>query len=91
MFRHCRKPSGFFSATHLKGNRVCFCMDTTFISVRDALRTMRPLKEEVQELRQELAVIKRILSEGKLTPWAKKELAQARKQPRSSYVSLDDI
>lgn len=66
-------------------------MDTTFISLRDVSKGMRPLKEEVQELRKEITVIKHILSEGKLTPWAKRELAKARKEPRSSYVSLDEL
>ncbi len=65
-------------------------MDATFISQNDSPKSMRLLKEDVQKLQQDVAVIKRILSEGKLTPWAKKELANARKQPRSSYVSLDD-
>ncbi len=66
-------------------------MDTTFISENVVPRSMRPLKEEVQKLQHDVAVIKHILSEGKLTPWAKKELAKARKEPRSSYVSLDDV
>jgi hypothetical protein len=66
-------------------------MDTTFISHLNVPKGMRPLKEEVQELRKEITVIKHILSEGKLSPWAKRELAKARKQPRSSHVSLDDV
>jgi hypothetical protein len=65
-------------------------MDANFISMNDSSKSMRPLKEDVQRLQHDVAVIKHILSEGKLTPWAKKELAKARKAPRSSYVSLDD-
>ena len=66
-------------------------MDTTFISARQSPKDMRPLKKDVLALQRDVEVIKHILSEGKLTPWATKELAKARKQQRSSYVSHDDV
>ena len=50
------------------------------------------IREDILKLKQDLNVIKHILSEeGKLTPWAKRELAKARAEPISSYVDLDDI
>ncbi len=47
---------------------------------------------DLEQLKQDIAVIKHILSEeGKLTGWAKKELAKTRAEPVSTYTNLDDI
>ena len=50
------------------------------------------LHQDILTLQRDISVIKHILSEeGKLTAWAKQQLAKARTEPASSYVDLDDI
>ncbi|MAF35115.1 hypothetical protein CMO91_04690 [Candidatus Woesearchaeota archaeon] len=50
------------------------------------------LEKDVQDLKQDMAVIKHILSEeGKLKPSAKKALKEARATPDAEYVSQDEL
>jgi len=50
------------------------------------------IDKDLEQLKRDVAVIKHILSEeGKLTPWAKEQLAKARVDPESQYTDLDDI
>lgn len=47
---------------------------------------------DLEQLKNDVSIIKHILSEeGKLTPWAQKELAKARSEPAASYTDLDDL
>lgn len=47
------------------------------------------MHEDIESLKNDLAVIKHILSqEGKLTDEAKKRLAKARATPDSEYIEL---
>ena len=48
------------------------------------------MNENLLKLARDIELIKNILlSEGQLTPWAKKELAKARQLPDSEYITLD--
>ncbi|MEK6924671.1 MAG: hypothetical protein AABW71_00350 [Nanoarchaeota archaeon] len=50
------------------------------------------LHDDILSLKRDIALIKYMLmSEGKLTEWAKKELAKARKDPESSYTDLENL
>jgi len=50
------------------------------------------LHRDLMDLKREVALIKNILvSEGELAPWAKKELAAARKQKLGTYTRLSAI
>ncbi|MDO8661088.1 MAG: hypothetical protein Q7K43_04310 [Candidatus Woesearchaeota archaeon] len=50
------------------------------------------MHQDIELMRKDLAVIRHILSEeGKLSDWAKEELAKARKEPESSYTDLNAI
>jgi hypothetical protein len=50
------------------------------------------LHKDILSLKRDIAVIKHILmSEGKLTDFAKKELAKARSDPESSYTDLEEL
>ncbi len=50
------------------------------------------LHKEILSLKRDIALIKYMLmSEGKLTDWAEKELAKARREPESSYTDLDEL
>ena len=48
--------------------------------------------KDMRKLMEDVALIKNILmSEGELTPWAKKELKRARAEPESSYTSHEEL
>jgi hypothetical protein len=50
------------------------------------------LHRDILSLKRDIALIKHMLmSEGKLTEWAKKELAKARKEEESSYTNLENL
>ena len=50
------------------------------------------LHKDILSLKRDIALIKYMLmSEGKLTEWAKKELAKARDEPESSYTDLEEL
>lgn len=58
--------------------------------------TLEKLNEEIKLLRKELEKMKENINnlnggEVELTDWAKKELEEARKRPRSEYVSLENV
>ncbi len=54
--------------------------------------TIKHMHQDIELMRQDLAVIKYILSEeGQLTDWAKEQLVKARSEQASSYTDLDDI
>ena len=56
------------------------------------LQTTNVKTEDLAQLKQDIALIKNILfSEGELTDWAKKELAEARATPDSEYISMNEI
>lgn len=53
---------------------------------------IKHMHEDIEVIKQDLAVIKHILSEeGKLTEWAKKALAKARAEPAESYTNIDEL
>ena len=53
---------------------------------------VRHLHKDLLILQRDISVIKHILSEeGKLTPWAKQQLAKARAEPESNCTDLNDI
>lgn len=50
------------------------------------------LHDDILSLKKDIALIKYMLmSEGKITKWAEKELAKARKESESSYTDLEDL
>ena len=50
------------------------------------------MHKDLEELKQEMAVIKHILSEeGKLSEYAKKSLEEARKTPDSKYIKHEEL
>ncbi len=50
------------------------------------------VRKDLAQLKNDVAVIKYVLlSEGELTDWAKKELAEARKESESEYVPLEKL
>ena len=50
------------------------------------------IHEDLLNLRRDVELIKNILmSEGELTPWAKKQLAKARVQSDDSYTDLETL
>ena len=50
------------------------------------------IHEDLLRLRRDVELIKHILmSEGELTGWAKVQLSKARKQPKDSYISLNEL
>jgi len=55
-------------------------------------QTIEHMHQDLEELKRDIAVIKHILTEeGKLTDYAKKELAKARKTPESEYIKHEDL
>lgn len=53
---------------------------------------IKHMHHDLESIKQDLAVIKHILSEeGKLSDWAKEQLAKAREEKASSYTDIDDI
>ena len=60
---------------------------------------MHLMREDLMKLRRDMEIIKKLLmsqrrmedSEGELTDWAKNELKEARKEPDSKYVSLENV
>ena len=54
--------------------------------------TINKVHEDLIKLQMQIELLNRILlNEGKLTPWAKKELAKARSEKEESYTSLNDL
>jgi hypothetical protein len=53
--------------------------------------TISSVYEDVARLKKEVALLKRLMSEGELTDYAKKELAKARAESEGSYTSLTDL
>lgn len=54
--------------------------------------TLQSLHQEMAEIKAVLEAIKRLLlSEGELTPWARRALDKARQEPRESYTRLEDL
>ena len=50
------------------------------------------IHKDLEELRRDVDVIKHILSEeGKLSEYAKKQLAKARKTPDSEYIKHEEL
>ena len=50
------------------------------------------MHKDLEELKQDVALIKHILSEeGKLSDYAKKSLEDARKTPDSEYIKHKDL
>jgi len=50
------------------------------------------INEKLMIIVEDVELIKNILlSEGELTPWAKKELAEARKIPREQCISHEEV
>ena len=50
------------------------------------------MHKDLEELKQDMAIIKHILSEeGKLSDYAQKELQEARKTPDSEYIKHEDL
>ena len=50
------------------------------------------MHKDLEELKQDVALIKHILSEeGKLSDYAKKSLEEARKTPDSEYLKHEDL
>ena len=53
---------------------------------------VKHIHQDILRLQRDVSVIKHILSEeGKLTLWAKKQLAKARTESASTYTTLDDV
>ena len=53
---------------------------------------MEVIHKDLLRLHVDLQLIKNVLfNEGKLTPWAKKELSRARAEGEESYTSLDEL
>ena len=53
---------------------------------------IKHIHKDLEEIRQRLSLIQHILSENmELSEWAKKELKQARKAPKSDYLSHEDV
>ncbi len=54
--------------------------------------TIDTLHKELHEIRNDLALLKHILSEEyELSAWAKKELEKARSTPEADYVSQEEM
>ncbi len=54
--------------------------------------TINTVHEDLLRLRSQIELLNRVLlNEGKLTPWAKKELAKARAEKEEDYTSLNDL
>lgn len=54
--------------------------------------TLEALRREVFRIGTQLDQLSNaLLSEGELTPWAKKQLDKARKTSKDSYTSLEDL
>ena len=50
------------------------------------------MHKDLEELKQDMAIIKHILSEeGKLSGYAQKELQEARRTPDSEYIKHEDL
>ena len=50
------------------------------------------MHKDLEELKQDMAIIKHILSEeGKLSDYAQKELQEARRTPDSEYIKHEDL
>jgi hypothetical protein len=53
---------------------------------------IKALRQDVKLVLREIEVIKNVvLDDGEMTDWAKKELEEARKIPRSEYISHDEV
>ena len=53
---------------------------------------INPIHKNLIRLQRQIELLNRILlNEGKLTLWAKKELAKARSEKEKSYTSLNDL
>lgn len=53
---------------------------------------IKHMHEDIEVLKRDMAIIKHILSEeGELTEQAKKDLEEARKTPRSKFISHEDL
>ena len=54
--------------------------------------TIKHLQEDISEIKKELVLIRNILAEDfELTEEAKRALAEARKTPKSHYVSHEEL
>jgi len=54
--------------------------------------SIQTVHSDVLQIKKDLAVIKGILSsDGDLTEWACSALTQAREEPESGYIDLDDL
>lgn len=52
----------------------------------------KQIHEDLLKIRKDLDLIKNILiSEGELTPYAKKQLIKARNEKEEEYTPLDDL
>lgn len=55
-------------------------------------QSIEHMHKDLEELKQDMALIKHILSEeGKLSDYAKKSLGEARKTPDSEYISHKEL
>lgn len=47
---------------------------------------------DIKQIKRDIEIIKNILmSEGGLTPWAKKQLDKSRKESEDTYTSLEEL
>ena len=54
--------------------------------------TIKNLHDDLMNLRKEIELVMTILvSEGKLSKWAVKEIVKARKESELEYTSLEDL
>ena len=54
--------------------------------------TIEHMHEDLIKLQRQVELLNRIiLNEGKLTPWAMKELERARLEKEESYTNLDEL
>ncbi|MEK6928358.1 MAG: hypothetical protein AABW65_00170 [Nanoarchaeota archaeon] len=54
--------------------------------------TIDTVHQDILKLQKQIELLNRILLyEGKLTSWAKKELAKARVEKEDNYTSLNDL
>ena len=54
--------------------------------------TVDEMHRDILKLQRQIDLLSKILlNEGKLTVWAKKELAKAKSEKENSYTSLNDL
>ncbi len=54
--------------------------------------TMEHMHADMEQLKNDISIIKHILTEeGKLTPYARKALAEARATPDSEYINHNEL